>query len=132
MASMSTYGTFFSNGTIVGEISSISFGGVSATAIDVSILSSTASQYAAGYADGGTVTITMMVFPATQQQIQANDTVGAGSYAIKLGGAVVGKPSIGFNAYIQGLTFEAQPDGVLMATLTLRIDGVVSITTQLT
>jgi len=131
MANMSTYGTLFSAGTLVGEISSISFGGVAVSAIDVSILSSAASQYAAGYADGGTVTITMIVAPATQSAVQSM-TSSSVQYAIKLGGAVIGKPAIGFNAFIQGQTFEAQPDGVLMSTLTLRIDGVVTVTTQLT
>ena len=129
MANMSTYGTLFSTGTLVGEISNISLGGVSVTAIDVSVLTSAASQYAAGYADGGTVTITMMVAPQTQSAVQANTSTSV-AYLIKLGGATVGKPSIGFNAFIQGQTFEAQPDGVLMSTLTLRIDGAVTIATQ--
>jgi len=126
---MSTYGTLFSTGTLVGEISSISLGGVSVTSIDVSVLTSAASQYAAGYADGGTVTITMMVAAATQSSVQSNTTQSV-AYLIKLGGAVAGKPSIGFNAFIQGQTFEATPDGVLMSTLTLRIDGAVTIATQ--
>ena len=129
MGNMSTYGTLFSTGTLVGEISSISLGGVSVTAIDVSVLTSAASQYAAGYVDGGTVTITMMVAAQTQSSVQSNTSTSV-AYLIKLGGAVVGKPSIGFNAFIQGQTFEATPDGVLMSTLTLRIDGAVSIATQ--
>lgn len=126
---MSTYGTLFSAGTIVGEIQTISFGGVSVTAIDVSILTTASKKYAAGFSDGGSITLTMMAAPAAQQQIEANSTTSS-AYSIKFGTPATGNPQVNFNAFRQSQTFEAQPDGVIMTTLVLRTDGAVTVVGQ--
>lgn len=126
---MSTYGTLFLTGTIVGEISSISLGGVQVTAIDVSVLTSSSKSYVAGFSDGGSITITMMAAASTQQVIEAN-TATSTAYQINVGGTVVGNPKVNFNAFRQSQTFEAQPDGVIMTTLVLRTDGAVVVATQ--
>ena len=126
---MSTYGTLFLTGTIIGEINNISIGGVSVTAIDVSILTSTAKSYVAGFSDGGSITITMMATAVSQQVIQANTTTSS-AYQINVGGTVATNPKINFNAFRQSQTFEAQPDGVVMTTLVLRTDGAVVVGIQ--
>lgn len=126
---MSAFGTIFSTGTLVGEITGITFGGITVSPIDVSVLTSAEKLYIAGFADGGTITVSMMAAAAAPSALASNTTTSV-AYVIQFGGAGVTKPTVGFNAFIQSLTFEAQVDGVVMSTLTLRIDGAVTIANQ--
>ena len=126
---MSAFGTIFSTGTLVGEITGITFGGITVTPIDVSVLTSADKLYIAGFSDGGSITVSMMAAPAAPSLLSSNTTTSV-SYVIQFGGAGTTKPTVSFAAFIQSLTFEAQVDGVVMSTLTLRIDGAVTIANQ--
>jgi len=122
---ISSYGTLFSTGSVAGEITNISFGGVTASAIDVTKLVDADKSYICGFADGGTVTVTCYC-SATPTTI-AKNTATTTSFMISLGGATSTYPTVSFSAYVQAVSFEAAVDAAVMVTYTLRISGAVTI-----
>jgi hypothetical protein len=121
---ISSYGTLFSTGSVVGEITNIRFGGVSASSIDVTKLVDADKSYICGFADGGTVTVTCYCNGAPTAI--AKNTATTTSFVVSLGGATSTYPTVSFSAYVQGVSFEAAVDAAVMVTYTLRISGAVT------
>jgi hypothetical protein len=110
---------------VVGEITNISFGGVTASAIDVTKLVDADKAYICGFADGGTVTVTCYCSGAPTAI--AKNTATTTSFVVSLGGATSTYPTVSFSAYVQAVSFEAAVDAAVMVTYTLRISGAVTI-----
>lgn len=128
----SAYGSTFSTaGTgvnqILGEITSISFGGVTAAQIDVTSLSDADKKYVIGNADGGTITVSCFTIGGAPSVPQSGASTPT-AYAITFGSTGAGRPIAGFNAYIQNTVVEASVDNAVTTTYTLRISGTVAFT----
>lgn len=125
----SAYGSSFTTGqgTIIGEITAISFGGVTASQIDVTSLTDTDKKYVMGFADGGTITVTCfttLVAPTLPTSGNASPV----TFAITFGSAGLGRPIANFAAYVQSTVVEATVDAAVTTTYTLRITGAVTFT----
>jgi phage head maturation protease len=124
MAVISSTGTTLTGaGTVIGEITAISFAGVSATEIDVSNLASYDKTFILGTVDGGTVEITVNAIGTAPSVLNAGSATPT-VWAIRFGGVGVGY-SVGFSAYIQGVKAEAGVDQVVKTTYTLQISSLV-------
>jgi hypothetical protein len=128
MAVISSTGTQFITGTgdIIGEVTAISFSGVSAGEIDVSNLSSSSKSYILGTVDGGTVEVTVNAIDSVPSVLLAGDIVPT-VFSIRFGGAgsAVGY-TVGFSAFIQSIKSEAGVDQVVKNTYTLQISSAVT------
>ena len=124
MAISSTATTFVLNATeIVGEVTSISFSGIGATAIDTTQLSSTSKSYVLGTTDGGTVEITCNMTNAVPAMVVSGDATST-AFTVRFGGS---GPVVTFSGYISGTSFEASVDSQVVTTYTIRITGAVTI-----
>jgi hypothetical protein len=128
----SAYGsTFSTNGTgvnaILGEITAISFGGLSATQIDVTALTDADKKYVIGFVDGGTITVSCFTIAGAPSVPQSGASTPT-SYAITFGSAGAGRPIATFSAYIQSTVVEAAVDQAVTTTYTLRLTGTVAFT----
>ena len=125
----SAYGSSFTTGagSIIGEITAISFGGIVASQIDVTALTDADKKYVMGFADGGTITVTCFTTNASPAfPTSGNSTPTA--FAITFGSAGLGRPIAGFSAFIQSTVVEAAVDSAVTTTYTLRITGAVTFT----
>lgn len=122
---ISAYSTQFTTGSgdIIGEVTSISFSGISAAEIDVTYLASTAKQYVLGTMDGGTVEIQCFT-TTTAPTLPVSGDGTPTPFVLRFGAA---GPSVTFSGYVQNVAFEAGVDGAVTHTYTLRITGSVSI-----
>lgn len=122
---ISAYSTTFVTGAgeIVGEITSISFSGVSATEIDVTSLTSTAKAYVLGTQDGGTVEITCFTTNAAPTLPTSGDTSPT-SFSVRFGAA---GPTFAFTGYIVSTALEASVDGAVQTTYSIRITGATTV-----
>lgn len=125
----SAYGSTFSTGigVILGEITNISFGGITATQIDVTSLTDTDKKYVVGFADGGTITVTCYTTTSAPTMPTSGNSTPT-SFAITFGNAGIGRPIATFTAYIQTTVVEAAVDAAVTTTYTLRITGAVVFT----
>ena len=124
MAISSTSTTFVSGvGEIIGEVTAISFGGISATAIDTTLLSSTTKSYVLGTTDGGTVEITCNMINTVPTMPVSGDAVST-NYTVRFGAT---GPVVTFSGYISGTSFEASIDSQVITTYTIRITGAVTV-----
>lgn len=123
---ISAFNTTFSvgSGDIVGEVTSISFSGVSAAEIDVTQLSDTAKKYVMGTMDGGTVEVTCFTTAAAPVLPTSGDTSPT-AFVLRFGAT---GPTVGFSGYVQNTALEAAVDGAVQTTYTLRITGSVTVT----
>ena len=124
MAISSTSTTFvLGTGEIIGEVTSISFGGIGATAIDTTQMSSTSKSYVLGTMDGGTVEITCNMTNAIPTMPLSGDATST-SYSVRFG---LTGPVVTFSGYISGTSFEASVDSQVITTYTIRITGAVTV-----
>jgi hypothetical protein len=123
---ISAYNTQFTTGAgdIVGEVTSISFSGISAAEIDVTNLASTAKSYVLGTMDGGTVEISCFMTAAAPTLPTSGDGAPT-SYVLRFGST--GGPTVSFTGYVQNTSFEAAVDGAVTTTYTIRLTGTVTI-----
>ena len=137
MPNISSVGTKFTtgSGSIIGDITSLSFSGISCAEVDVTALSSTSKSYVLGTLDGGTVEVGVnLVTGASGYTSLSVPTAGNAtptSFVIRFGKGDAGTtyvPSLGFDAYIQQASVEAGIDAPVSATYTLRITGAVTLT----
>lgn len=131
MAAISSVGSGFITGSVIGSITAISFGGVSATEIDVTSIVSTFKEYVMGTVDGGTVDISVNLNAGA---LATMPTAGASTptlFNLRLGAynAVAGQnsPALGFSAFIQKSSFDVGVDKQVTASYTLRISSLVTI-----
>jgi len=118
---ISAYNTTFLNGAgeIIGEITSISFSGVSATEIDVTSLTSTAKAYVLGTQDGGTVEVACFTTNSAPTLPASGDTTPT-SFQVRFGQS---GPTFAFQGYIVSTALEASVDGAVQTTYSIRITG---------
>lgn len=132
MAVISSTGTTFLTGVgdIIGEVTAISFSGVSAGEIETSNLSSSSKSYILGTVDGGTVEVTVNAIGSVPSVLVAGDITPT-AFTIRFGGAgsAVGY-TVGFSAFIQSIKAEAGVDQVIKNTYTLQISSAVTTSTS--
>ena len=122
---ISAYSTTFTAGTdFVGEVTSISFSGISAAEIDVTQLSDTAKKYVLGTMDGGTVEVTAFT-TATAPTLPTSGDATPTSFTLRFGAS---GPTVGFTGYVSNTAFEAAVDGAVTTTYTCRITGAGTVT----
>lgn len=124
---ISSYSSTFTTGggTIIGEIQSISFSGVSAAEIDVTNLTSTAKAYVLGTMDGGTVDITCFTTNAAPT-LPTSGATSPTSFVVRFGAAANGV-NVTFSAFVVSTALEASVDGAVQTTYSLRISGAVTV-----
>lgn len=121
---ISAYSTQFTTGAdIIGEVTNISFSGITAAEIDVTQLSSTAKQYVLGTVDGGTVEVTCFT-TTTAPTLPTSGDATTSSFILRFGAA---GPTVTFAGYVSNTAFEASVDGAVTTTYTIRITGAVTI-----
>ena len=128
MSVISSTGTTFITGVgdIIGEVTAISFSGVSATEIETTNLSSSDKSYILGTCDGGTVEVTVNATSTVPSVLVAGD-VSPTAFSIRFGG-VANNYTATFSAYIQSIKSELGVDQVVKNTYTLQISSLVAIT----
>jgi hypothetical protein len=133
---ISSFSTSFTTGAgeIIGEITAISFSGISAAEIDVTKLSDTAKTYVLGTVDGGTVEISCNTTNATIALPTSGDATPS-SFAIRFGPAgtiTLPAPVATFTAYISSVSIDASVDQQVTTTYTLRITGAITMSSVTT
>lgn len=126
MAVISSTGTTFITGVgdIIGEVTAISFSGVSATEIETSNLADYNKKYILGTVDGGTVEVTVnSIGTAIPSLLVAGDATPT-QFSIRFGGAGAGYTAT-FSAFVQSVKAEAGVDQVVKNTYTLQISSLV-------
>lgn len=131
MAAISSVGSGFITGSVIGSITAISFGGVQATEIDVTSIVSTFKEYVMGTIDGGTVDISVNLNAGA---LASMPTAGANTptvFNLRLGAysgtPSLNSPALGFSAFIQKSSFDVGVDKQVTASYTLRISSLVTI-----
>ena len=111
---------------IVGEVTAISFSGISAAEIDVTKLSDTTKTYVLGTLDGGTVEVSCN---AINQAITVPTSGDAApeNFIIRFGGNVAGNPKVTFTGYIQNVSIDAAVDQQVTVTYTIRLTGAITM-----
>ena len=130
MAVIASTGSYFSTGggEIIGEITGISFSGVSATEIEVSNLADNNKKYILGTLDGGTVEVTVNATGVVPSVLVAGD-VAPTAFVIRFGGATAGTGyTVTFSAFIQSVKPELGVDQVVKNTYTLQISSTIQTT----
>ena len=127
----STFSTGTAAGEIIGEITSISFSGITAAEIEVTNLSSTSKTYVLGTSDGGTVEVSCNTTAAAPSLPTAGDASPT-SFVVRFGPqgtAVAGFSSVlaTFTGYIVNTSFEASVDSQVITTYTIQITGAVTM-----
>lgn len=127
MATISSTGTTFIAGVgdIIGEVTAISFSGVSATEIETTNLSGSEKSYILGTCDGGTVEVTVNAVGIVPSILSAGDNTPT-LFSVRFGGVAQGYTAT-FNAYIQSIKSELGVDQVVKNTYTLQISSIVQI-----
>jgi len=110
---------------IIGEVTAISFSGIAAAEIDVTMLSDTTKKYVLGTADGGTVEVTCNMTGAAPSLPVSGDATPS-NYIVRFGGA--GNPRANFSGYIVSTAFDAGVDSQVTTTYTIRISGAITMT----
>ena len=123
---ISSVGTIFTAGQagISGDIKSISFGGVSCTAIDVTLLSSTNKSYVLGMQDGGTVSISCFAKTGSDKpDLPLAGTNVLISFTVAFGPIVqsVTRPTASFRGYLMSVTMGANIDEAVTCDYEIRI-----------
>ena len=114
--------------SVSGQIKSISFGGSSTSAIDVTSITATFKTYVMGMADWGTITVSCFAENSTAKP----DMPTAGlttplAFVITMGSGS-GSNIYTFNAYLQSTSMSAGIDEAVTVDYTLRISGAVVVT----
>jgi len=126
MAVISSTGTTFVTGVgeIIGEVTAISFSGVSATEIETSNLADYNKKYILGTVDGGTVEVTVNSISSTIPSVIVAGDATPTPFSVRFGGAGAGY-TVTFSAYVQSVKSEAGVDQVVKNTYTLQISSLV-------
>lgn len=121
MAGSAALGTVISIAGTVSEI--VSFDGPSASSdtYDVSNMASSARTFVEGLVDNGEVTIEINYDPGVHDAIA--DFVGEAAKACFITMADSGTTKIDFSAFVTGFSPSGERDGILTATITLKITG---------
>lgn len=124
---IASVGTTFSVGGsgISGDVKSISFGGVTASAIDVTTISSTSKAYVLGMVDGGTVSVSCFANSGSGN-IPDLPTAGTNTlvaFSVTFGPVTAGvqRPIASFRGYMMSLTMSANVDEPVTADYEIRI-----------
>jgi hypothetical protein len=112
---LSSQGTLFTTGGVVGEVTAISVSGVSVAEIDVTALADTVKKYVTGTLDGGTVEITANFTAAPTMPQHGAETPS--QFTITWGGSVAQT----FYAFIVGMSIDASVDQQVVVKYTLRV-----------
>lgn len=117
---------------ISGVIKSISFGGTSTSAIDVTGITSAFKTYAMGMVEGGTVTVSCFAEAgASRPDLPLAGNTDPAQFVIELGSnTTVGANVYTFLAYLQSASFSAGIDEAVTVDYTLRITGAVTYTVR--
>ena len=133
---ISSYASQFTTGagSIIGEITAISFSGITAAEIDVTQLSDTTTKYVLGTADGGTIEVSCNTTNAVIA-LPTSGNASPTSFVIRFGPqGTVSTPSVlaTFTAYISNTSVEASVDQQVTTTYTLRLTGAITMSTSTT
>ena len=133
---ISSYASSFTTGSgdIIGEITAISFSGITAAEIDVTKLSDTTKTYVLGTADGGTVEVSCNMTNAVPVLPTSGDATPT-SFVVRFGPqGTLTVPSVlaTFSAYVSNVSFEASVDQQVTTTYTLRLTGAITMSTSTT
>jgi hypothetical protein len=123
---VSSQGITLSTGTLVGEITAISFSGVSVAEIDVTSISDTVKKYVTGTLDGGTVEITANFTTAPTMPSQGAETPSSFGITIPTTTPTV----LSITAFVVGMSIDASVDQQVVVKYTLRISNSVLGTTN--
>ena len=123
---VSSQGISLSTGTLVGEITAISFSGVSVAEIDVTTISDTVKKYVTGTLDGGTVEITANFTAAPTMPSHGAETPSSFGITIPTTTPTV----LSFSAFVVGMSIDASVDQQVVVKYTLRISNSVLGTTN--
>lgn len=126
----SLYRTSVTAANKIAEVNSITGPNCSRTQIDVTSLDSTGGyrEFIGGFRDGGEVTLNMNFTPETYGLMQNDFEDDANQdYIIELGNAE--QTQLSFSAFVQSLGFSIPTDDKITADVTLKLSGVVTITT---
>jgi hypothetical protein len=111
---------------IVGEVTAISFSGISTAEIDVTKLNDTAKAYVLGTLDGGTVEVSCNAINSAITVPTSGDAVPE-NFIIRFGGNVAGNPKVTFTGYLQSVSIDASVDQQVTVTYSVRISGAVTM-----
>jgi hypothetical protein len=117
---VSSQGITLSTGTLVGEITAISFSGVSVAEIDVTSISDTVKKYVTGTLDGGTVEITANFTTAPTMPSQGAESPSSFIITLPTGSPQLTLP---FSAFVVGMSIDASVDQQIVVKYTLRISN---------
>jgi len=115
---------------VKGKIKSISVDGASATAIDVTSISSTFKEYVTGMLDGGTITVTCFAEDGATNVpplVVAGDSI-VETYRILFGLSGEQGFKVQFEGYLTSTTLGATVDEAVTLEYKFRVSGVFTIT----
>jgi hypothetical protein len=122
----------------LGDVTSISVNGISVAELDTSSLGTTSKTAAVGIRENGTISLSIYMFESvggvtTDAQYylrpvlykSGGDLVDAASWRLLFGGDTTGSAAtyVTFSAYVTSLNVSAAVDGIVQASVTLRITG---------
>ena len=114
--------------SVSGQIKSISFGGSSTSAIDVTSITATFKTYVMGMAEWGTITVSCFAENSTAKpDIPTAGLTTPLAFVITMGSGS-GSNIYTFNAYLQSTSMSAGIDEAVTVDYTLRISGAVVVT----
>jgi len=116
---LSSQGISLTTGTLVGEITAISFSGVSVAEIDVTSISDTVKKYVTGTLDGGTVEITANFTAAPTMPSQGAESPSSFIITLPTSPAI----TLPFYAFVVGMSIDASVDQQVVVKYTLRISN---------
>lgn len=130
MPVISSVGTTFTTGAgeIIGEVTAISFSGVTATEIETSNLASYDKTFILGTTDGGTVEVTVNAIGTVPSAIVAGNPLPT-AFAVRFGVTGAGYVAT-FSAFVQSVKSELGVDQVVKNTYTLQISSAVTTTSS--
>lgn len=114
--------------SVSGVIKSISFGGSSTSAIDVTSITATFKTYVMGMADWGTITVSCFAENSTAKPDMPTAGLTTPLAFVITMGAGSGSNVYTFNAYLVSTSMSAGIDEAVTVDYTLRISGAVVVT----
>lgn len=125
MAGNAALGTTIKIGAVNPVTEVVSFDGPSASAdtFDISNMASSARTFVVGLVDSGEVTVELNYDPGVHDAIA--DLVGGTVQACTITFADTEATVLTFDAFVTGFSPSGERDGILTATVTLKVDGAV-------
>jgi hypothetical protein len=119
----------------VGDVTSVAMNGITVAELDTSSLATTSKTAAVGIRENGTISLSIYMFESVgsfstdaqyylRPEIYKNGAA-AGSWRLLFAGDTTGSAAtyVTFSAYVTSLNVSAAVDGIVQASVTLRITG---------